>query len=385
MSIDVYRGLVMFLLLAEVLHLCAVASAVPDSFFWSFLCYHQSHAQWVGCHLHDLIQPSFTFLVGVSLPFSIAKRLARGDSFGSMARHAVIRSAVFIMLGIALLSVHSREIAWRFDDTLTQIGLGYGILFMLAFRTPRAWWAVFVLILLGDWLAFALYPLPSGSFDYAGAGVTADWLREHGLRGWEAHWQKNSNIAWVFDSWLLNLFPAARPYVSANGLTTLNFIPTLATMILGLAAGQVLRGDREPQAKARWLAVAGAVGLATGAILGWVGVCPVVKSIWTPSWVLFSGGWCFLLMACFYYWVDLKGIRRGVFPLVVVGMNSIAAYVMAHVYPALAFGSIRRVVGDGVFQVLGPAYQPVLYGFAVLLCYWLVLYGLYRARWFLRI
>ena len=77
-SIDAYRGLVMLLMMGEVLRLCAVSRAVPDSGFWKLLCHHQSHVEWVGCSLHDLIQPGFSFLVGVALPFSIASRVARG-------------------------------------------------------------------------------------------------------------------------------------------------------------------------------------------------------------------------------------------------------------------------------------------------------------------
>ena len=92
------------------------------------------------------------------------------------------------------------------------------------------------------------------------------------------------------------------------------------------------------------------------------GVAPVVKAIWTPSWVLFSGGWCFLMLAAFYGLVDGLGFRRAVFPLTVIGMNSIVAYSLAHLYPALAFNSLERVFGSRVFQLLGDAYQPMLYG-----------------------
>lgn len=375
----------MVLLLAQVLEFCTVATAVPGSGIWGFLCYHQSHAEWVGCHLHDLIQPSFSFLVGVSLAFSIAKRQSRGDSVASMTKHSLLRSAALIVLGIAMLSVYRRQILWKFEDTLTQIGLGYCLLFAVALRGGKVRWAAFSLILLCTWLAFALYPLPGGDFDYDRAGVTADWLREYGLQGWEAHWQKNSNLAWRFDIWFLSLFPRNAPYVSPKGLTTLNFVPLLATMILGLIAGDILRTTEQPRDRLRWLVAAGLIGLVTGAGLGWTGICPIVKSLWTPSWVLFSGGWCLLFLAFFHYVVDIRGVRWAVFPLVVVGLNSITAYAMSHIYPAFAYGAIRRVLGEQPFQVLGPAYQPFLYGMAVLACYWLALYALYRGRWFVRI
>src|SRR6185436_2235874 len=87
-SIDAYRGFVMFLMMAEVWKFHRIAEARPDNFFWRFVAYHQSHVPWIGCSLHDLIQPSFSFLVGVALPFSIANRLARGQSQTNMAFHA---------------------------------------------------------------------------------------------------------------------------------------------------------------------------------------------------------------------------------------------------------------------------------------------------------
>src|ERR1700761_6820177 len=99
-SVDAYRGFVMFLMAAEVLNLRHVAAAKPDSAFWKFLAYHQSHVEWVGCSLHDLIQPSFSFLVGVALPFSIAARLARGQTRGRMTLHAFFRALILILLGL---------------------------------------------------------------------------------------------------------------------------------------------------------------------------------------------------------------------------------------------------------------------------------------------
>src|SRR5689334_14633958 len=90
-SVDAYRGLVMFLMMAEVLRLGRMAKAFPDSPVWQFLGHHQTHVEWAGCSLHDLIQPSFSFLVGVALPFSIASRLARGQGAGRMTLHAVWR------------------------------------------------------------------------------------------------------------------------------------------------------------------------------------------------------------------------------------------------------------------------------------------------------
>jgi predicted acyltransferase len=111
----------------------------------------------------------------------------------------------------------------------------------------------------------------------------------------------------------------------------------------------------------------------------------VVKAIWTPSWVLFSGGWCFLFLAAFYALIELGGMRRWALPLIVVGANSIVAYVIAHLYPAFAFNSLKRIVGGDVFRLFGDAYEPLVYGSVVLLGYWLFLFILYQRRIFLRV
>ena len=145
----------------------------------------------------------------------------------------------------------------------------------------------------------------------------------------------------------MNLFPRQRIFTNnGGGYSTLNFIPTLGTMILGLLAGGVLRSDRSPLQKVRWLAGAGLIGLAGGWLPGAAGICPVVKKIWTPSWVLFSGGWCFLILAGFYLVMDVWNRRAWAFFLVVVGMNSIAAYLIAHWFVSFIKNALPRHLGD---------------------------------------
>lgn len=383
-SIDAYRGWVMFLMMAEVLHLGRVAAARPESAFWKFLAYHQSHVEWIGCSLHDLIQPSFSFLVGVALPFSIASRVARGQSKTKMFTHALWRSLVLILLGVFLRSTGRVMTNWTFEDTLTQIGLGYGVLFLLGLRPVRDQWLALGLVLAGYWAAFALYPLPGPSFDYEAVGVPKDW--PHWMTGLAAHWNKNTNLAWAFDTWFLNLFPRERIFArNGGGYATLSFIPTLGTMVLGLIAGGVLRSPRAPWAKTKWLALAGLISLLAGAALGGLGVCPVVKRIWTPSWTLFSGGWCFLLLAGFYLVIDLWQRRRWAFPFIVIGMNSITAYCIAHLFDNFISGSLKTHLGQNAFKCLGAPYEPLLHGAAVLLVFWLMLWWMYRKKLFLRI
>src|SRR6478672_6118354 len=169
-SIDAFRGFVMFLMLAEAMRLWTVHEAFPNSWFWRVVAFNTEHVEWQGSSLHDLIQPAFSFLVGAALPFSIASRTRRGESFRRMLGHAAWRSVVLILLGIFLRSLHAKQTYWTFEDTLTQIGLGYTILFLVASTPLRVQIAIFVTILAGFWAAFVLYPLPGPNFDYAAVG-----------------------------------------------------------------------------------------------------------------------------------------------------------------------------------------------------------------------
>ncbi len=383
-SIDAYRGLVMLLLMAEILHLREVSKALPGNEFWSFLAWHQTHVDWAGCTLHDLIQPSFSFLVGVALPFSIASRIAKGQSHNRMLAHAVLRAIVLVLLGVFLRSMGSKQTNWTFEDTLSQIGLGYVPLFLLGFTKQRWQVAALAIILVGYWAAFALYPLPPVDFDYQAVGVPPDWPYHYS--GLAAHWNKNSNLAWAFDTWFLNLFPRAQEFVrNGGGYATLSFIPTLGTMILGLLAGGWLKQDDSVWKRLGSFVATGLLLIALGLALHESGVCPCVKRIWTPSWTLYSGGWCYLLLAFFYAVIDVGRLSSWSFPLRVIGANSIAAYVLAHGPNQFILRSLRIHFGNDIFKRLGDPYEPLLAGLTVLLIQWLILYWLYRQKIHIRI
>ncbi len=380
-GVDAYRGLVMLLILFELLKFATVGKDSGNAFM-SFLGFHQTHVEWVGCSLHDLIQPSFSFLVGVSLPFSLAARRAKGHGTAGLAVHAFWRAFLLVMIGIVLSSFGEPIPDVVFTNTLAQIGLGYGFLFLLALRPVRDQWVAVGALLVGYWALFALWPVADGP----GAGVKPEWFEQHGLAGFAAHWNKNANPAAAFDVWLLNLFPRQSEFVfNRGGYATLSLIPTLATMILGLIAGGVLKSERGGWAKVGWLAAAGVVGLGAGWLLGWLGVCPVVKRIWTPSWVLFSGGWCFLLLAGFYAVNDVIGWRRWAFPLVVVGTNSIAAYCMSNSPLKSEAGKLVKRHFGRFFETVGPPYETLVTGAATVLVLWLILLWMYRRKVFIKV
>lgn len=382
-SLDAYRGLVMFLMAAEMLRVPEVASHFPDNIIWQWLTFHSEHVAWAGCSLHDLIQPSFSFMVGVALPFSLASRSSRGQTRARQWGHVLWRSLVLVLLGVFLRSTGKPMTYWTFEDTLSQIGLGYPFLFALGLATARVRWISLAVILVGYWLFFVLYPSsPAWSAD--AANVPKNWA--HDFTGFAAHWNFNHHPAWAFDRWFLNLFPRTKEFLGSSGsYSTLSFIPTLGTMLLGLIAGQWLKDRTTAGEPLRKLLMTGAACLAAGMLLDATGICPSVKKIWTPAWILISGGWCFFFMAALYAIIDLLGYKRWAFPLVVIGMNSIAMYVLVHTTGDFISKAITTHLGKAPFLIFGDTFAPMLHGAAVLTILWLILRWMYQRKLFLKI
>ena len=383
-SLDAFRGTIMFLMLNEATRLPLVARSFPHSAFWAFLAFNTEHVDWQGCSLHDLIQPGFSFLVGAAMPFSIASRQAKGQGFWELLGHAVWRSLVLILLGILLRSIRHPQTYFTFEDTLTQIGLGYVFLFLLAFTRVRTQVIVAVVILIAFWAAFVMYPAPGPNFDYTRVGVPQNW--EHNYTGFLSHFNKNSNLSWAFDVWFLNLFPREEPFVfNEGGWSTLSFIPTLATMILGLLTGEWLKSGKSKQEKLRGLVIAGVALVFAGLLCQWIGICPIVKRVWTSAYTLYSGGLVVLMLAAFYALIDMKGWKRWAFPLVVIGMNSIAIYVMSWTMQDFLRSFLQTNFGKVIDSLVPPALLPVAYGIGVMAIFWIILFWMYRRKLFLKI
>ena len=154
--------MVMLLMASEGFGLAEVAKRFPESGVWRELARQSDHVRWQGCTVWDLIMPAFLFIVGVAVPFSIASRRRQGQGSGRIFAHAVWRSLVLVVLGIVIMSEGAKQTNFNFINVLAQIGLGYWVVVLLAERGWRVQLAAIVLILVGDWLWFAMYPVPSG-------------------------------------------------------------------------------------------------------------------------------------------------------------------------------------------------------------------------------
>lgn len=353
-SLDTYRGLVMLtLLFGSVFH------PLKDHPAWHWLFLQNEHVEWEGCSLWDLIQPAFMFIVGVAMPFAFAGRSARGDSWGKQLRHVIVRAGGLILVGVVLDNFGATTWSFGFIRVLQQIAFGYVMAFFVLGRPLWVQGLAAAVILVGYTLFWMFNPWngPDGPWEMGG-----------------------ENAGKVFDRWILGLWWPGRNYT--GNYVGLNAIPAAANMIFGVMAGQWIATAHNPHRTAGLLALAGLAGI----VLGFAAspFIPLVKRIWTPSFAVFSTGWTTLALAGFYWVIDVLGYKRWTFPLVVVGVNSIAAYVMTGV-----FGNwFRSLTGAwlGIASgLLGPIGLPIVSKLLFVTAAWLVLWWLYRPRIFFKL
>ncbi|MDP1588611.1 MAG: DUF5009 domain-containing protein [Prosthecobacter sp.] len=381
LSLDAFRGFIMLLMVSSGLGIAQMAAAHPGS-FWEVIKPQFEHKAWQGCSLWDLIQPSFMFMVGVAVPLSCAKRREHGQTFLGMAWHALTRAILLVALGVMLATkTADKQTVFLFTNVLAQIGLGYFFLFILS----RLGWeylvAGIILVLAGYTWFFIQHPLPSVQDLAAIAGMKD--AEKAVLQGFSGHWSIHVNAAAGFDRWFLNLLPRAEPYTFTNGgYQTLNFIPALATMLGGAVTGDFLmRSLKTDKRKCATLIIAGVVLLLIGTILD-ITVLPAVKRIWTPSWAILSGGWVLVMLSIFYWLVEIVGLRRLVWPLAVVGMNSIAIYLLHSLGGGWIRDHLHKHLPASAFV---PGWEPVIERCGVLFVLWLVCFWLYRQKAFLKL
>lgn len=347
-SLDILRGADLFLLVFFQPVLLAVGQQLDVPWLNAVLTQFD-HEVWEGFRFWDLVMPLFLFMTGVSMPFSLGK-YAGGGATAAVWVKVVRRFVVLFLLGMVVqgnLLWFRPEYFQYYSNTLQAIASGYLIAAVLLLTLGRRGQVAAVgLLLLAYWLPMTFCGdfTPEGSFANR---VDALLLGAH--RG-------DATYTWVWSSLTFGV-----------------------TVMLGAFAGQMMRGATDRQRAARRLLLTGLALVAAGWLWGWQ--MPVVKRLWTCSMALLSGGYCFLLMAAFYWWVDCKGRSRGLTWLKFYGMNSITAYMLGEV---VNFRSIPRSLLYGLEPWLGE-----WYGVLLTLCNFLILFFIlrcmYRSRVFLKI
>lgn len=411
-SLDAYRGFVMLAMVSGGLGLHAVSKHFPDHPIWRVLGFHTEHVLWEGCSFWDLIQPSFMFMVGVAMAFSNANRRTQGQAYAALLGHAVVRAVFLILLGVFLRSNSQIGKAdphtyFTFVDVVSQIGLGYLFLFLVWGQSFATQFVIALAILVSYWCFFFFHAVPEPLVipDYGDPKYLIGYVPLEGIR---APWNIHINSAADFDRWFLNLFPPHDYTHQRYGYQTLNFVPSLATMVFGLIAGEWLRRDYSLQRRCLGLLIGGAVGIGLGYALHVTGVCPVIKKIWTPGWTLYSAGWASLLLGAFFFLFDVINLKPVAWPLTAVGRNSLAVYIFHSLLAGWIIATIAVHFGPHFFRWIAPLvqeplrtdwrnappasvfalfgiYQPIAERTTVLLACWALAIWMYRRKLFLKI
>jgi len=357
-SLDALRGFDMLWIMGadRVIRSATQGSANPVA---KFLHEQFDHVPWEGFHFYDFIFPLFLFMIGAAVPFALGKRVARGDSKASIYRHVFARGAVMIFFGMMINGNLLTYDPARFQLTysvLQVLAIGYmgaSLIYLNARVRTQLGLVAFFLALY--WALETFVPVPGHVVGvYQPHTNFGDWLNDQILGSLQGPWR----FGWI-----------------AN---TLTFV---STCTIGALAGQLLKSKKPHATKIRWMVLAGAGCVIAGWL--WSLQFPIIKNRWTSTYALWCAGWSFLLLALFYWIVDVKGYRKWAFPFVVIGMNSIAAY-MAWNLGNAGFRRFAEVFVAGLRIYTGGWYETLAAAASMFLC-WLFLYWLYRSKIFLRI
>ncbi len=355
-SLDALRGFDMFWIIGGS-WIFGSLHPIFESPLTEFIDRQLRHMPWEGFRFWDLIMPLFLFIVGVAMPFSFAKRQARGDSRKKLYTHIVIRFFFLFFLGMVaqghLLSYDLAKLD-IYCNTLQAIAAGYLIGSIIMLNLDIKWqMGVTAGLLLLFWALMAWVPVP---------GYGAGQLTPEG------------NLAIYLDKLIQGPFQDGTIYTWI--LSSLTFA---CTVMLGVFGGILLRSKKTQKQKVMWLFGTGFLGIGLGLLWGlWF---PIIKHLWTSSFVLFSGGLCFLLLGFFYLVIDVWGFRRWAFPFKVIGMNAIFVYMITRLFD---FRQIGDIFVGGLAERFG-SWNGLVQGLAGFSVIWLILYWMYKKQTFIKI
>jgi predicted acyltransferase len=355
LSLDFYRGLTMFLLIAEFSHLFTyMVSPELEGSFIHALGRQFHHVRWEGMRFWDLIQPFFMFIVGVAMPLSFARRMAKGDSYNNLFKHAMKRAFLMLLLGWALYCIDPGRIVFRFQNVLSQLAVTYILAFLVIRKAPVIQIGFSVLLILISEGLYRFFPLDGFNNAFVAGENFGAWF--------------NILIAGKEDGGHWAMF---------------NAIPTAAHTIWGVLAGQLLMSDKSNKKKMQILLITGIIGLIIG--YGLSPFTPIIKRISTSTFVFASGGWSILALALCYWVIDIMKYQKGVLFFAIVGMNPLFIYLFAHVGGANLIQKIFLPFSNALFGWTGELGAHIILSLIVLFFLWYICYWMYKKKLFIRI
>ncbi|GAC1458300.1 MAG: lpg1661 family Dot/Icm T4SS effector [Chamaesiphon sp.] len=338
------------------------------------------HADWSGCTLADLVFPFFLFIVGVAMAFSFSKYTKEGiQPTPAIYWRILRRSAILFALGLLLNGFYTYDFSTiRIMGVLQRISLAYLLTSFAVLTLPRkGQWALAALILVGYWLAMSFVPIP----DYGFPNLTT----------------REGNIGAYIDRWVIggvHLYKGDKFNSMGDPEGLLGTLPAIVTVLIGYFTGQWLRQQQEKSHTSMDMVLFGLSCLVVGEVWGfWF---PISKKMWTSSFVMFTAGWALLLLAACYELIEVRKRKRWGWPFEVMGLNAIFVFVASVLLIKIL---VKTNIGSGAnapttyawinehfFQSwAGPLNGPLLLAILTVLFWWVILYGMYRQRWFLKI
>jgi predicted acyltransferase len=346
MSLDFFRGMTMFLLIAESTRIYDLLIAPEfNGTLIAAIGTQFHHHPWNGLRFWDLIQPFFMFIVGVAMPFSIGRRWEHGDSWAETFRHALQRSFLLLFFGWALYCIEPGRITFELWNVLAQLSVTYLVAFLMMRKSSAVQLAFTFGLLVITELAYRLWPV---------AGFNQPFVPDH-------------NFGSYVDMVLMGK-------LSRGHWVAVNAVPTTAHTMWGVLAGQLLKSERPSLQKIKILVIAGLIGVVVGYALN--PVTPIIKRICTSSFVIVSGGWCLLALAFSYWLIDVKKVQKWSRFFCYVGMNSLFIYLFTETGGAQWLARIVQPFTMAIFGLTGElsariATSLAVWGLLWYLCYWL--------------
>lgn len=365
MSIDALRGFDMFFIIggAGLITMICQAFGCGDC----EIVKQMSHVPWEGLRHHDTIFPLFLFLAGVSWPFSLSSQQANGRTSLQIHLKILQRAVILFVLGMLYNGVF-REFKpeFRIPSVLGFIGLSWAIGAVIFYHVKKSWLrgVITLALLFGYWgvLRFVTAPgAPQGCDTYAVEYNIVSWL------------DRTLMAKHIF-----------RPLYDPESLFA--FAGGVAMALLGMMAGSLLKSDNFKPAKKTLVLLSGFVGLlALDALFIFAMGDKIVKSLWSPSFVLSAAAYSTAMLAIFYHIIDVWGLKKWAFPFMVIGMNSITIYLMVRF---IWFGGITKYFFGGIIKEIGEAsalWAPVADRAISIVVLWVILYFFYRKKIFLKV
>ena len=354
-SLDALRGFDMFWITGGTAILFGLGKVIRRPFFDKLLVQFD-HVPWQGLHFYDLIWPLFMFVMGAAIPMGMARRRACGETDRTLLLHASWRALVMFCLGTATQGGLLLFDWWQFHpcySVLHGLAAGYLVATIIVLKVKPKWYAATIAaLLLAYWAIVKLIPVP---------GVGAGFLTP------------NANLPTYVDQLVLG-------HLHYGWNTWFVTYPSFgASVLLGVLAGQMLMSNRAPMNKVYRLLAAGALSLVGGLV--WSISFPVIKLLWTSSFVLIAGGISFIALALFYWVIDVLGYKRWAFGFTVIGMNSIAVYVGTILFD---FRHVGNIFVGHLLPRIG-RWADFVEASAAFTVVWLILYWMYRKKEFIRI